>query len=75
MFKNFLIRKLAERQLKDMPAEDREKVLKLMENNPELFEKIAAEVAEKVKGGMSQTDAAMQVMRSHEVAIRKAMQG
>lgn len=75
MFKNFLIRKLAERQLKDMPAEDREKVLKLMENNPELFEKIATEVAEKVKGGMSQTDAAMQVMRSHEVAIRKAMQG
>jgi hypothetical protein len=45
--------------------------ISMMEKNPELFKTIAEEVQEKVKGGMSQTDAGMQVMKKYETELKK----
>ncbi len=43
----------------------------MIEKNPELFKTIAKEVEEKVKGGMSQEDAGLQVMKKYEGELKK----
>jgi uncharacterized protein YneF (UPF0154 family) len=45
--KDFMTRKLLERQMKDLPPEQRDMVIKAVQENPELFEKIAKEIQEK----------------------------
>lgn len=54
-----------------VPEEQAMKVLTIMEKNPELFKQIATEIQEKTKGGMNQTDAAMQVMQAHQEELQK----
>ena len=43
----------------------------MIEKNPELFKTIASEIQEKVKSGMNQTDAGMQVMKKYEPELKK----
>lgn len=69
MFKNFLIRKMLRTQ--GVPAEQIELFIKMMEKDPKLFEKIALEIQEKVKGGMDQMQAGSQVMQKYEQDIKK----
>jgi len=45
--------------------------VRMIEKNPELFKKIGEEVQKKVKSGMSQTDASMQVMKKYEKELKK----
>lgn len=72
--KNFMTRKLLERQLKNVPAEQRDLLIKAIQENPEFFEKIAKEIQEKTKQGKGQTAAAMEVMRSHQAELQRIMQ-
>ena len=69
MFQNFLLRKMLRTQ--GVPEAQIEMFIKMMEKNPELFKTIAMEVQEKVKGGMSQTDASMQVMEKYKEELKK----
>lgn len=69
MFKNFLLKKMLRTQ--GVPEAQIEMFIAMMEKNPELFKTIAEEVQEKIKGGMSQTDAGMQVMKKYEVELKK----
>lgn len=69
MFKNFLIKKMLRTQ--GVPEAQIEMFTRMIEKNPELFKTIATEVQEKVKGGMSQMDASMQVMKKHEEELKK----
>ncbi len=69
MFKNFLIRKMLRTQ--GVPAEQIELFIKMMEKDPKLFEKIALEIQEKVKGGMDQMQAGREVMQKYEQDIKK----
>ena len=45
----------------------------MIEKNPELFKTIANEIQEKVKNGMSQTDAGMEIMKKYEEELKKLM--
>lgn len=54
-----------------VPEEQIDMLVNMMEKNPELFKTIAAEVQEKIKGGMSQMDAGMEVMKKYEVELKK----
>ena len=45
--------------------------VRMIEKNPELFKKIGEEVQEKVKSGMSQTDASVEVMKKYEEELKK----
>lgn len=74
IFKNFVMRKLVEKQMKGVPKEQQEKIIQAMEANPELFQKIAAEIQAKTKQGKSQMQASMEVMRAHQAELQKAMQ-
>jgi len=69
MFQNFLIRKMLRTQ--GVPEAQIEMFVKMIEKNPELFKTIAEEIQTKVKGGMSQMDAGMEVMKKHEEELKK----
>ncbi len=73
LFKNFVMKKLVEKQMKGVPPEQQEKIMKLLEENPELFQKIALEIQTKMKQGKTQMQASMEVMRGHEAELRKIM--
>ena len=57
--------------MKDMPEAEREKMLVLLEKNPEFFKKIGEEVQKRVKSGQSEMAATMVVMREHQAELQK----
>lgn len=72
--KNFAIKKLLERQLKDAPPEQKEMITALIEKDPKLFEKIAKEMQEELKAnGNNQMAAAMKVLPKYQKEILGAM--
>lgn len=73
MFQNFILKQMLKKQLKDIPQEQQDQIFAMIEKNPDFFMKIAEEVQEKVKGGMNQQDAMMQVMQSHQDELKKVM--
>ena len=73
MFKNFLLKKMLDSQLKQVPSEQREMILKVVSENPDLFKKIAEEVQVKIKEGKDQQSAAMEVMMSHQAELQNAL--
>ncbi len=56
---------------KGVPEAQIDMFVKMIEKNPELFQTIAKEVEEKVKGGMNQTDASILVMKKYEQELKK----
>jgi hypothetical protein len=68
--KDFLLRKTLEAKLKDVPKEEQEKMVKLVQDNPEFFQKVALEIQEKVKAGQDQMSAAMEVMEKYKGEIK-----
>lgn len=71
--KQFMTRKLLEHQLKNAPADQRELVLTMLEKNPELFEKIAAEMQAEMKSGKNQMAAAMKVLPKYQKELQSVM--
>ncbi len=72
--KNWLIKKMAERQLKSLPKDQQEMIMKLLENNPELFTKMAKEVEHKTKKeGKDQMLAMMEVGKKYQKELREAL--
>jgi hypothetical protein len=69
MFQNFLLKKMLRTQ--GVPEAQIDMLIGMMEKNPELFKKIAEEIQEKMKSGMSQMDAGMQVMKKYESDLKK----
>ena len=59
--------------MKDMPEAEREKMLALMEKNPEFFKKIGEEVQKRVKSGQSEMAATMVVMREHQSELQRLL--
>ena len=70
-FQSFLLKHYAKWKMKDVPEAQREQMTALVSRDPELFKKIGEEVQKKVKSGMSQTDASMQVMKKYEKELKK----
>ena len=73
MFKNMLMKKMLKHQLKDVPEAEQEKILKVLAENPELFQKIALEAQAKMKEGKDQMTAMMEVMQSHQDELKNIM--
>jgi hypothetical protein len=48
MFKNFLMKAMLKSQMKNVPKEQQEMLLMLVEKNPDFFQKIALEIQEKI---------------------------
>ena len=73
--KNFLIKKAAERQLKNMPKDQRDMIMKILENNPDLFVKMSKEMEHKMKKeGKDQMLAMMEVSKAHQKELKEALE-
>ena len=59
--------------MKNLPKNQQDMFIKLIEENPELFKKIGDEVKALTKGGMSEMSATMQVMRKYQADIQRLM--
>lgn len=59
--------------MKNLPPEQKEAMMKMMEDNPDFFENIAKEIEEEVKKGKSQMVAGMSVMRKHQAKMQEMM--
>ena len=73
MLKNIFLKKMLKTQLKDMPEKEQEKIIKLVQENPELFQKIGLEIQQKIKDGKDKMTASMEVMQSYQEDLRKIM--
>jgi GTPase len=72
--KDFFVKKLIESKLKGVPKEQQEQIIAVVQENPELFEKIGKEIQNKTKNeGKSEMVASMEVMRKYQSEIQNAM--
>jgi 23S rRNA A2030 N6-methylase RlmJ len=72
---NFLIKKAAERQLKNMPKDQRDMIMKILENNPDLFVKMSKEMEHKMKKeGKDQMLAMMEVSKKYQKELKEALE-
>jgi hypothetical protein len=72
-FKNFMLKQALKAKMKDVPEAEREKLMGIMEKNPDFFKKIGEEVQKRVKSGQSEMAATMVVMREHQAELQKLM--
>jgi hypothetical protein len=73
MIKNFLMKQLMKKQLASLPQDQQDMIITMIEKNPDFFMKIAHDIQEKVKGGMSQQQAMMLVMKQNEGELKGMM--
>ena len=73
MIKEFLLKQVIKRQLKGVPEAEIDRIIGLVEKNPELFKKIGDEIKDKVKAGRSEQAASMEVMRAHQGELQKIL--
>jgi len=73
MLKNFLMKKMLKHQLKDVPQDQQDKLIGMIEKNPQLFQQIATEAQAKMKEGKDQMTAMMEVMQNHQEELKKIM--
>ena len=67
------MKKLLDKQLKNVPADQREMIMTMVEKDPALFEKIAKELQEETKKGGNQMNAAMKVLPKYQKEIMAIM--
>ncbi len=70
MFKDFLLKQMLKRQLKGMPEAEQDRIITIVTKNPELFQKIATEAQEHMKGGMDQQAAMKKVMGKYQDELK-----
>lgn len=75
MFKKFLMKQMMKSQLKGVPEAEQERILDMVERNPEFFEKLASEIQEASKSGRDQKTVAVEVMMKHRDELARLMQG
>ena len=70
-FKEFLTKQLLKKQLKDVPAAEQEKIMALINRDPEFFKRIGDEIQSEVKKGKGQMEATMYVMKTNRNHLGK----
>jgi NADH dehydrogenase FAD-containing subunit len=70
---NFVMKQMVKRQIKGMPQDQQDMIMNLVEQNPELLKTISTEIQAKVKKGIDQQSAMMQVMMDHKAELQQAM--
>lgn len=73
MLKDWLIRKMVASKMKDVPKEQQEQLIAMIQKNPEFFKKIAEEIQAKINGGKDQMSATMEVMQAHQEELKALM--
>ncbi len=72
--KNYAVKKVLQSQMKNVPADQQEMIMTMLEKDPVLFEKIAKEMQAELKtNGNNQMAAAMKVLPKYQDGIMSAM--
>lgn len=72
--KNYAMKKLLDKQLKDVPEDQRAMIMTMVEKDPALFEKIAKELQVEMKAnGNNQMAAAQKVLPKYQKEIMAIM--
>jgi len=71
--KGFLMRQYAKHKMKDVPEGQRDMLIGMVEQNPDLFKKMGEEIERRKKGGASETQAAMEVMKKYRAELAELM--
>lgn len=72
--KDYAVKKLLERQLKDVPEDQKQMIMTMVEKDPKLFEKIAKELQAEMKAnGNNQMAAATKVLPRYQNEILAVM--
>jgi hypothetical protein len=71
--KDFFLKQALKHKMKDVPADQRDKIMSAMEKNPDFFKKIGEKVQQRMKNGESELVATMAVMREHQAELQKIM--
>lgn len=72
--KNFAIKKALERQMKNVPEDQKRMIMEMLEKDPVLFEKIAKEIQTELKvNGNNQMAAASKVLPKYQKEILTIM--
>ena len=69
-----MLKQMLKSKMKGVPEAEQQRVLGLLEKNPDFFKKIGAEVEKRKKSGQDEMSATMQVMREHQAEFQKLMQ-
>lgn len=70
---SFGMRKMMESKLKDVPKEEQEKIIGMIENNPDFFNKIGEEVKKRTDAGEDQMSATMAVMQQYQDELKRML--
>ncbi|MCK5589189.1 MAG: hypothetical protein KAI16_02665 [Candidatus Pacebacteria bacterium] len=73
--KQAAMKKMLEKQMKQLSPQQRTVIMEMLQKNPEFFENIAKEIEQEVKAGKNQMAAAMYVMKKHQAEMQKMMMG
>jgi 2-oxo-4-hydroxy-4-carboxy--5-ureidoimidazoline (OHCU) decarboxylase len=68
--KTFLMKKMLASQMKGVPQAEQDKILTMIEKNPDLFQKIGTKVQAEMKKGKDQMAATMEVVKRYEAELK-----
>lgn len=71
--KDFLIKKLVQSKMKNLPKDQQDMIIALISENPDFFKKLQEKIEAKKKQGQNEQMAMLQVMREHQTEIQKLM--
>lgn len=74
MFQNFMLKQMLKSKMKGVPQAEQERIIGLVEKNPDFFKKIGEEIQARVKSGQKEMEATMEVMRKHQTELQKLVQ-
>ncbi len=70
---NFFMKQMLAKQLANMPKEQKEKVMKAFDENPDFFKKLIQDISDRLKKGEPQQAAIMSVLSTHRSELEKIM--
>jgi hypothetical protein len=71
---SYILKQVAKSKLKNVPEEQRDMLLGMLEKNPEIFKKIGEEIERRKKGGENEMKATMEVMKKYRSELGALMQ-
>lgn len=70
-----LLNQYAKWKMRDVPKDERERMVALVSKNPELFKKMGEEIERRKNGGESEMKANMEVMKKYRIELSALMRG
>jgi len=68
------MQKMVENQLKSLPADKKEKIISLIDNNPDFFKEMAEDIQKELASGKNRMAAAMAVAQKNEQRLKELLE-